>query len=157
MWIKISEDTGLSTNVGQTYYNPDWGDDLTQWTTFKYAIIVKPTTGNGLKGSHNFCRNPGGVKSDIWCYTTDSATEWETCAARPVFTPFTWSTTRNNNNCMVKKMSICQDTADCTVGLRSELVWTPNDSTNSLGPSPLLTITRSTEFEQTVFIKGEIP
>ncbi|XP_035674439.1 uncharacterized protein LOC118414482 isoform X3 [Branchiostoma floridae] len=33
---------------------------------------------SGLDG--NYCRNPGGARQGVWCYTTDPSTPWEECA-----------------------------------------------------------------------------
>jgi len=30
-------------------------------------------------GDHDYCRNPGGEKETIWCYTVDPNTEWDYC------------------------------------------------------------------------------
>jgi hypothetical protein len=33
----------------------------------------------GVLGDNNYCRNPNGMKSSIWCYTEDVNIEWEYC------------------------------------------------------------------------------
>ncbi|XP_074547050.1 muscle, skeletal receptor tyrosine-protein kinase [Halichoeres trimaculatus] len=33
-----------------------------------------------LKGSENFCRNPGGISDKPWCYTTNPNIRWEYCS-----------------------------------------------------------------------------
>eukprot|EP00493_Phyllostaurus_siculus_P000475 UN00477 len=37
--------------------------------------------GDGIS-HHNYCRNPGGMRSSIWCYTTDIMKKWEYCAPK---------------------------------------------------------------------------
>ena len=31
-------------------------------------------------GDHNFCRNPDGVDSEVWCFTTDPKVKYQTCS-----------------------------------------------------------------------------
>lgn len=34
---------------------------------------------NNITKSEAYCRDPGGVRGEPWCYTTDPSVEWETC------------------------------------------------------------------------------
>jgi len=75
---------------------------------------------SGLTG--NYCRNPTAIDygtSTIWCYTTDSAVEWELCDPLSLPTPVTLTATESNfAQCVAQSMSTskCEDTPDFTNG-----------------------------------------
>lgn len=50
----------------------------------KHGNTPAKRPGKGV-GAHNFCRNPDGAPTGIYCYTTDPKVRWEVCNPEPVY------------------------------------------------------------------------
>jgi hypothetical protein len=48
-----------------------------------YTSAASPTSG---VGPHRYCRNPDGLRASMWCFTIESAVEWELCDPLPAGT-----------------------------------------------------------------------
>ncbi|KAK3088625.1 hypothetical protein FSP39_021462, partial [Pinctada imbricata] len=79
-------DECLRSNIGYEYQGTvsttKSGKECQRWDS-----QVPHTHEYGYLTAHeNFCRNPKGTKSSPWCFTTDSATEWDYCEILACYT-----------------------------------------------------------------------